>query len=123
SALVLSAMLLALCGSAEAQEAAKVPRIGFLVAGSPSGFSSRTEAFRQGLRQLGYVEGRTITIEYRYAEGLANPLPDLVADLVRLYVDVIVTASTPGAPAARNGTQTIPSVFGAVPHPAGARPR
>jgi putative ABC transport system substrate-binding protein len=118
--LTLGALLYALCVSAEAQQPAKVPRIGFLVAGSPSGFSSRTEAFRQGLRQLGYVEGRTITIEYRYAEGLANPLPDFVADLVRLYVDVIVTASTPGALAARNGTKTIPIVFVAVADPVGS---
>ena len=63
-------ILFALCFSVEAQQPAKIPRIGFLVSGSPSAYASRTEAFRQGLRQLGYVEGKTIAIEYRYAEGL-----------------------------------------------------
>src|SRR5215471_601326 len=93
------------CGPGRGAAAEESPADRLFVAGSPSGFSSRTEAFRQGLRQLGYVEGKTITMEYRYAEGLANPLPDLVADLVRLYVDVIVASSTPGALAARNGTK------------------
>ena len=113
-------MLLALCASAEAQQPAKIPRIGFLASGSPSAYASRTEAFRQGLRQLGYVEGKTIAIEYRYAEGLRDPLPDLVADLVRLNVDVIVTSSTPAALALKNGTKTIPIVFVAVADPVGS---
>ena len=84
--LALGAMLLALCSSADAQQPEKIPRVGFLASGSPSAYSRRTEGFRQGLRQLGYVEGKTIAIEYRYAEGLADPLPDLVADRVRLNV-------------------------------------
>ena len=105
----------------EAQQPAKVPfRIGFLASGSPSAYSSRSEAFRQGLRQLGYVEGKTLTIEYRYAEGLADPLPDLVADLVRLNVDVIVTSSTPATLALKNGTKTIPIVFVNVGDPVGS---
>jgi putative ABC transport system substrate-binding protein len=116
----LSTMLFALCLSAEAQQAEKIPRIGFLASGSPSAYSSRTEGFRQGLRQLGYVEGKTIAIEYRYAEGLADPLPDLVADLVRLNVDIIVTSSTPATLALKNGTKTIPIVFVNVGDPVGS---
>jgi putative ABC transport system substrate-binding protein len=104
----------------DAQQPAKVPRIGFLASGSPKAYSSRIEAFRQGLRQLGYVEGKTITIEYRYAEGLVDSLPDLVADLVRLNVDIIVTSSTPATLALKNGTKTIPIVFVAVSDPVGS---
>jgi putative tryptophan/tyrosine transport system substrate-binding protein len=68
------------------------------------------EVFRQGLRQLGYVEGKNILIEYRYAEGKLDRLPDLAAELVRLKVDLIVTASTPGVLAAKKATDTIPIV-------------
>ena len=117
---LLASIFLATGSLAEAQQTGKVPRIGFLVSGSPSAYASRTEAFRQGLRQLGYVEGKTVAIEYRYAEGLANPLPDLVADLVRLNVDVIVTSSTPATLALKNGTKTIPIVFVAVSNPVGS---
>ena len=82
-----------MCGArAEAQQPAKIPRIGILVAPSASFFSARVEAFRQRLRELGYVEGKNIVIEYRYAEGKLERLPDLAAELVRLKVDVIVTA-------------------------------
>jgi putative ABC transport system substrate-binding protein len=117
---LLASIFLATVSLAVAQQPAKVWRIGFLASGSPSGYSSRIEAFRQGLRQLGYVEGKTIAIEYRYAEGLAAPLPDLVTDLVRLNVDVIVTSSTPAALALKNGTKTIPIVFVAVADPVGS---
>ena len=84
-------MLFALCSSAEAQQPARIPRIGILIAASASFFSARVEAFRQRLRELGYVEGKNIVIEYRYAEGKLERLPDLAAELVRLKVDVIVT--------------------------------
>src|SRR5215470_4220605 len=77
---------------AEAQQAGKVPRIGFLGGSSPSAISARIEAFRQGLRELGYVEGKNIVIEWRYAEGKFDRLPALAAELVRLKVDVIVTS-------------------------------
>ena len=77
---------------AQAQQPTKIPRIGFLAATSPSAISARTEAFRQGLRELGYVEGKNIVIEYRSAEGKLDRLPALAAELVRLKVDVIVTA-------------------------------
>jgi putative ABC transport system substrate-binding protein len=110
SALALSAWLLALGVFAEAQP--KVPRIGFLSAGSASTFSPRDEAFRQGLRDLGYADGKNITIEYRFAEGKVERLPDLAAELVRLKVDVIVTSGVPQLLAAKQTTSTIPIVGG-----------
>ena len=96
-ALALGALLFALCVSAEAQQPKKVPRIGYLTAVSLSAVAARTEAFRQGLRELGYVEGKNIFIEYRYAREKRS-LPALADELVRLKVDVIVTG---GAPATR----------------------
>ena len=90
--LTLCAMLLALCSSAQAQQPTKVPRIGYLSPTSPSVSPARIEAFRQGLRELGYVEGKNIVIEYRYAEGKFDRLPALAAELVRLKVDLIVTS-------------------------------
>jgi putative ABC transport system substrate-binding protein len=97
---------------AEAQQPTKIPRIGFLAAPSRSAISESVEAFRQGLRELGYVEGQNIVIEYRYAEGKFERLSDLAADLVRLKVDVIVAAG--GVQAirpAKNATSTIPIVM------------
>src|SRR3990167_1166782 len=92
---------LAMCGAvAEAQQAKKIPRVGFLLpGGTPSPAPARpnptVESFRQGLRELGYVEGKNIIVEYRYAGGKFERLPDLAAELVRLKVDVIVTGGTP----------------------------
>ena len=94
---------------AEAQQPAKV---GYLSGNSPSGISARSEAFRQGLRELGYVEGKNIVIEYRYAEGKLDLLPALAAELVRLKVDVIVTAGPAATRPAREATSTIPIVMG-----------
>jgi putative tryptophan/tyrosine transport system substrate-binding protein len=99
---------------AEAQQTKKVPKIGLLVSGSPSSTREvgEVEAFRQGLRELGYVEGQNIVIEYRHAQGKFDRLPELAADLVRLPVDVIVVAG--GAfpiRAAKNATKTIPIVM------------
>src|SRR5215831_12784618 len=88
----LTALFSAFCASSEAQQTGKVPRIGFLMGTSPSTISDRIEAFRQGLRELGYVEGKNIAIEYRYSEGKFDRLPALAAELVHLNVDVIVTA-------------------------------
>ena len=100
----------------EAQQASgKIPRIGYLAAGL--GAATRTETFKQGLRDLGYVEGKNIIIEYRNAEGKIERYSDLVADLVGLKVDVIFTSSTPGALAAKNATKTIPIVFTNVGDP------
>src|SRR5262249_37175298 len=89
--LILYAMLLALSLPAEAQQAGKVPRLGLLVASTPSATSDRVEAFRQGLREIGYIEGQSIVIEYRYAEGKLDRFSAMVAELIRLKVDVIVT--------------------------------
>ena len=95
---------------AEAQQFKKVPRIGYLVSGSSSSEAARLKAFREGLSQLGYVEGQNIIIEYRYGDGRPARLPDLAADLVRLNVDVIVTGGTP-IRAARDATSTLPIVM------------
>ena len=89
--LVSCAMLFGLCGSAAAQQPTRVFRIGFLNAGTPATSPAREAAFRQGLRELGYVEGKNIVIDHRYAEGKLDRLPRLAAELVRLKVDVIVT--------------------------------
>ena len=90
------------------QPAAAIPRIGFLGVSTPAAWTTRVEAFRAGLRDLGYVEGRNIAIEFRFAEGQYDRLPGLAAELVRLKVDVIVTHSVPGALAAKRATATNP---------------
>jgi putative ABC transport system substrate-binding protein len=105
--------------AAAAQQAGKVPRIGFLFYGSP-GPSPEVEAFRQGLRELGYVEGQNIAIDYRFASGQVERLPELAAELVRLKVDVIVTPTTPASLAAKQATSTIPIVFAGVADAVGA---
>jgi putative ABC transport system substrate-binding protein len=110
----LSALLVALCGSLEAQQAKKVHVIGFLRSGSPATHASQNEAFRQGLRGLGYVEGKNIAIEYRYAEGKSERWPELAAELVRLKVDVIVVGGVGATRAAQQATNTIPIVVGAA---------
>jgi len=103
-------LLLALTLPAEAQQAGKVYRIGALRIDSVSGESANLEAFRQGLRELGYVEGKNIIIEYRYAEGKLDRLPELAAELVRLKIDVILAAGTQTTTAAKQATATIPIV-------------
>ena len=108
---VLTVLLLAYAVSAEAQQPKKVPRIGFLSAVSPSTISARLDAFRQGLRELGYVEGKNIVIEYRYAERKVDRLPALAAELVHLKVDVIVTSASQETRAAKEATNTIPIVM------------
>jgi putative ABC transport system substrate-binding protein len=105
--------------AAEAQQPKKVPRIGFLTAGSPSVISARSEAFRQGLRELGYVEGRNIVIEYQYAEGKLDRLPSLAAELVRLKVDIIVSSGATVTRAAKEATATIPIVMSQDNDPVG----
>jgi len=98
-------------GVTEAQRPTKVPRIGYLSATSPSVNPARIEAFRQGLRELGYVEGKNIIIEWRYAEGKLDRLRELAAELVRLKVDVIVTGGSTTTPAVKEATVTIPIVM------------
>jgi putative ABC transport system substrate-binding protein len=103
---------LVLAPLAEAQPAGRVYRIGFLGTAAASGQANRVEALRAGLRDLGDVEGKNIVIEYRWAEGKYDRLPDLVAELVALKVDVIVTSGgTPPALAAKQATTTIPIVM------------
>ena len=102
--IALCSMLSVLFSHAQAQQPTKIPRIGFLTAASPSAISARIEAFRQGLRELGYVEGKNIVIEWRSAEGKFDRLPALAAELVRLKVDVIVTAGPAATRAAKEAT-------------------
>jgi putative tryptophan/tyrosine transport system substrate-binding protein len=116
---LLVTIMLTTVSSAHAQQPAKVPRIGFLYAVSPSSVSDRVEAFRQGLRDLGYVEGKNIVIEWRYAEGKLDRLPALAAELVHLKVDVIVTGGTSTRPA-KEATSTIPIVMSNDSDPVGS---
>jgi putative ABC transport system substrate-binding protein len=113
------AVVLAAPFAAVAQRPGKMSRIGVLAAGIPTTYSARFEAFRQGLRELGYVEGQTIAIEYRYAEGKFERLSDLAAELVRLNVDVILAFSAPETGAAKRATTSIPIVFGTHGDPVG----
>ena len=115
--LALGVLLFTLSLPAQAQQPAGIPRIGILAAPSASFFSARDEAFRQRLRELGYVEGKNIVIEYRYAEGKPERLPDLAAELARLRVDVIVTTSPAAILAAKKASATIPIVFAAATDP------
>jgi putative tryptophan/tyrosine transport system substrate-binding protein len=105
---------------AEAQQPTKVPRIGFLATVSPSTISDRIEALRQGLRELGYVEGKNIVVEWRYAEGKLDRLPALAAELVRLKTDLIVTAGPQATRRAKEATVTIPIVMGFDNDPVGS---
>ena len=112
-ALAFSVLLAPLAADAQ-QAAGKVYRIGFLSvlgAPTPSTPAGVLEAFRQGLRELGWVEGQNIVIDYRFAEGRFDRLPDLAAELVRLKVDIIVAVATQGVAAAKNATETIPIVM------------
>src|SRR5437870_5294402 len=114
---LLAIIFLSTVNLAEAQQAKKIFSIGFLVPGTHSSYSARIEAFRQGLRELGYAEGQNISIEYRYADGKFDRLPDLASELVRLKVNAIVTGDTPAVQAAKNATSTIPIVMGNVADP------
>ena len=110
--LTLSALLFALCDSASAQQPKKVPRIAYLSSSSPAAASTGSEGVRLALRELGYIEGQNIAIEYRYAEGKRDRYPELAAELVRLKVDVIVVAGgVAPIQAAKNATKTIPIVM------------
>jgi putative ABC transport system substrate-binding protein len=110
--LLVGAVILSLVAArpAQAQQAAKVPRIGYLTSALDR-LNPNRDAFRQGLRDLGWVEGQNIQIEYRYAEGKNERLPDLAADLVRLKVDLILTTGGTATQAAKQATRLIPIVF------------
>jgi putative tryptophan/tyrosine transport system substrate-binding protein len=116
---LVAVVLLAVAAIAEAQQPGKIPRIGFLIGSSPSANAARIEAFRHGLRELGYVEGKNIVIEFRSAEGQFDRLPDLAAEIVRLKVDVIVTSGPIINRPAKEATSTIPIVMGFDNDPVG----
>jgi len=109
--LLLAGLLMITVGFTDAQQPTKVPRIGFLIASSPSVNAARIAAFQQGLSELGYVEGKSIVIEWRSAEGKLDQLPALAEQLVRLNLDVIVTAGPADTRAVKNATNTIPIVM------------
>jgi ABC-type uncharacterized transport system substrate-binding protein len=118
--LVLSALFLTFDIPTQAQQREKIPRIGFLSSFSASNTAGWEQAFRQGLRDLGWSEGKSISIEYRYSEGKGERLPELAAELVRRKVDVIVTSITPDTLAAKNATKEIPIVMASVNDPIGS---
>jgi putative ABC transport system substrate-binding protein len=119
-AVALCAMLFALCASAHGQQTGKIFRIGYLDNSTASGSAVLVTAFRQELSKLGWIEGKNIAIEYRFGEQKSERLPELAADLVRLKVDLIVTANTPSALAAKNATTTIPIVMANASDPVAA---
>jgi putative tryptophan/tyrosine transport system substrate-binding protein len=106
--------------AATAQQLRKVPRIGVLLAGTPASFSTRARAFLKGLQEHGYVEGRTIAIEWRWAQDKVERLPELAAELVGLNVDALVTGGTPAAKALKSATRTIPIVMAIIGDPVAA---
>jgi ABC-type uncharacterized transport system substrate-binding protein len=116
----LCATLFALYLPVEAQQQGKIFRIDFLDNSTASGIAVLTEAFRQELRKLGWIEGKNIAIEYRFAEQKNERLPELAADLVRLNVDLIVTTGDPPARAAKSATTTIPIVMANSGDPVGS---
>ena len=117
---LLATLLLTTAPPAKAQQPTKIPRIGFLGGGSASANAGRVEAFRQGLRELGYVEGKNIVIEQRWAEGKLDRLAVLAAELVRLKVDIIVSAGPTVTRVAKEAAVTIPIVMGFDDDPVGS---
>ncbi len=112
--IALGAGLLTAARGAQAQQARKVPQIGYVGNSTPALESALVEGFRQGLRERGYIEGKTVIVHYRWAGGKIDAIPALVAELIALKVDVLVTAGTPGALAAKKATATLPIVMAAV---------
>ena len=115
--LILGAMLFAFCFEVRGQAAEKIARIGYMAAPTSSAELPRIDAFRQGLRALGYVEGHNIAIDYRFADGKFERLPEVAAELVRLKVDVLIAVSTNAALVAKRATSTIPILFIGVSGP------
>jgi ABC-type uncharacterized transport system substrate-binding protein len=115
----LYAVLLVLCSYTHAQQTGKIFRIGYLDNSTASGSAVLLEAFRQELNKIGWIEGKNITIEYRFGEGKRDRLPELAADLVRLKVDLIVTAGDPAALAAKKATTSMPIVMARASDPVG----
>ncbi len=110
-AVVFYALSFAVCGAVHAQQAGKIFRIGFLDGGTASGLAGLVSAFRQELSKHGWVEGKNITIDYRFGEGKNERLPELIAELIRLKVDLIVVTAGPSALMAKGSTTTIPIVM------------
>src|SRR5262245_12971270 len=106
--------------AARAQQSHKVPRIGVLLQGTPTSFAPRTQAFVEGLRDVGYVEGRSVAFEWKWGQDRVGRLPDMAAELVGSQVDVIVTGGTPATKAVKEATRTIPIVMAMVGDPVGA---
>src|SRR5215468_757888 len=117
ASILFAGAMLAVAVTVEAQQPKKIPRIGYLSTGSRS--SAVDEAFQQGLRDFGYIEGQNITIEYRSTEGMAERLPNLATELVQLKVDIIVVGGSPATQAPKNATKTIPIVMTNVTDPVG----
>ena len=117
---VIAFMVMMVGPVAKSQQSAKVPRIGYLSGATPDGQSDRIEAFRQGLRELGYVEGKNIIIEFRSADGKLDLLPAVAAELVRLKVDIIVTGGATATHPAKEATVTIPIVMTSDNDPVGS---
>jgi putative ABC transport system substrate-binding protein len=117
SSILVATLVLVLGFAAQAQQQPKFPRIGFLTNNSSTGLAAADEAFRQGLRSLGYVEGKSLVTEYRYGEGKVGRLAEMAAELVRLKVDVIVTGGPTASRAAKEATSTIPIVMASDPDP------
>ena len=109
--------VLLITGSSQAQQTGKIFRIGFLDASTASGSAVLLETFRQEMSKLGWVEGKNLTIEYRFGEGKRDNLPQLAADLVRLKVNLIVTAGDPAASAAKKATTSTPIVMASASDP------
>jgi len=115
---MLIVFILGLCSNvAQAQQPGKIARIGFLDASTASGMAVLVEAFQQELTKLGWVEGKNLTIEYRFGEGKRDHLPELAADLVRLKVDLIVAAGDPATSAAKKATTSTPIVMASASDP------
>ncbi len=117
---LLATVFLAIAPLAKAQQPAKIPRIGLLFVPAHSTSSARIEAFQQGLRELGHVEGNNISFEYRFAEGKFERLPALAAELVRLKVDIIVTSASAATLSSMKATKTIPIVMTVDSDPVGS---
>ena len=120
AALIVATAMLMIANHAEAQQAKKIPRIGLLRATTPSLAAPFNQAFQQGLRDLGYEEGKNILIEYRFAEGMPARTPDLVAEFVRINVDIIIAPGMNEALAAKDATTTIPIVTVVASDPVGS---
>jgi len=117
--LALGVLILAVCIDAGAQQPQKIHRIGVFGATSPATIAARLDAFRQGLRELGYAEGKNIVIEYRYADGKLDRVSSLAAEMVRLNVEVILTGGSAATRPAREATATIPIVMAQDTDPVG----